>query len=231
MQEHCHRCGGDLPRGDEVTPFCPHCGSPQLYLQEYDRPILAPDADSSETTGAPPPPHPQLIEWKTAIRCAALVAGIASVLSLVATRVPLVSPLSTLTILTASILTLTLYQRRRPRARMNASVGARIGLIVGISLVVCLAISMAIAGLIARFSLHSMAAFDAELAQQMRTQIEHAAAANPTSPELLHYFLTPEFRAGMMLTGIAMLALLLLFLSTVGGAVGGLFRTRRTPAA
>jgi hypothetical protein len=227
MQQHCHRCGGDLPSGEEVTPFCPHCGAPQLYLQDYDRPILADSA--TDTTGSPPPPHPQEVDWKTAIRCAVLVAGIAAALNLLATRLPLLSPLSTLTILCASLVTVSLYQRRRPRARMNAAVGARIGLVTGITLIVCLATAMAIAGLIARYALHSMGAFDAELTQQLRTQIEHAEASNPASPELLRYFYTPEFRAGMMLTGVGMVAVLLLLLSTLGGAFGGLLRTRRTP--
>jgi hypothetical protein len=231
MQEHCHRCGGDLASGDEVAPFCPRCGAPQLYLQDYDRSNLVPGSDTADTTGSPPPPHPQEIDWKTAIRCAALVAGIAAVLSLIAIRIQLLSLLSTLIILCASLITLALYQQRRPRARMDAAVGARIGLVVGIILVVCLGTAMAIAGLLARFVLHSMGAFDAELTQQMHTQIEHAAATNPASPELLRYFYSPEFRAGMMLAGVAFLVVILIFFSTLGGAFAGLLRTRRTPVA
>jgi hypothetical protein len=225
MHQHCHRCGGELVSGTEITPFCPHCGAPQLYLQEYDR--SESDTAPTDTTGAPPPPAPQLVDWQTAIRCAALVAGVAAVLSLIATRVAFVSPLSSLTILSASILTLGLYQRRRPLARMNAAVGARIGLVVGLSLVICLSAAMAIAGLIARFGLHSMGAFDAELTQQLHAQLDRAIAANPVPPETARYFYSPEFRAGMMLTGVAMLSLMLLCFSALGGAVGGLLRTRR----
>ncbi len=85
MQQHCHRCGGELSEGDEVTSFCPHCGAPQLYLPEYDRPSVAAELDS---TGAPPPPHPQVVDWKTAIRCAAVVAGIAAALTVLAMGLP-----------------------------------------------------------------------------------------------------------------------------------------------
>lgn len=205
-----------------------HCGAPQLYLLEHDVPETAGELN---TTGTAPPPHPGQVEWQTAIRCAVLIAGVGALLSLLATRIPVLSPLSTLWILSASLTTLSLYQRRRPLAWMNAGVGARIGVVVGLALITFVAAAMAIAGLVARFGLHSMGNFDAELARQMHAQIEHAAAANPATPELLRYFYTPEFRAGMMLAGIGMMAGVILIFSTLGGAVGGLMRTRRpTPA-
>jgi hypothetical protein len=179
------------------------------------------------TTGAVPPPRPQQVEWKTAIRCAALVALVAGVLSVVATKVPVLSPLSSLWTISGSLIAVGLYQRRRPLAWMDAGVGARIGIVVGLALVTCLAVSMAVAGLVARYGLHSMAGFDAQLTEQLHAQIEKAAAANPEPPEVLRYLYSPEFRAGMMLTGFAMAAGILVVLSTVGGAVSGLLRTRR----
>src|SRR6202051_2166663 len=83
MQEYCHRCGGELPARDGMSPFCPHCGSPQISLQDYEKRTGAAEHD---TTGAIPPPKPQQVEWKTAIRCAALVAGVAAGVRLVAQR-------------------------------------------------------------------------------------------------------------------------------------------------
>ncbi len=192
---------------------------------------LPEDSGEANSTGSLPPPHPKQVEWKTAIRCAILVATIGALLSLLATRVPAMSPLSTLWIISGSLTTLSLYQRRRPQAWMDAGVGARIGVVVGLALVLFVACAMAVAGLVARYGLHSMGSFDAELAQQLHTQIERAAAANPAPPEILRYFYTPEFLAGMMLAGIGMTAGIVLLLSTVGGAVGGLMRMRRgTPA-
>jgi hypothetical protein len=224
MHEYCHRCGGELPARDGASPFCPHCGSPQIFLQDYEQQSGAPEAD---TTGAVPPPRPQQVEWKTAIRCAVLVAGIAAVLSLVAARVQLVSPLSWLWTISGSIITLALYQRRRPLAWMDAGVGARIGVVVGLALVVCLAIAMAIGGLVARYGLHSMAGVDAQLTELLHAQFEKAAALTPQPPEVQRFWYSPEFRAGMMLAGFGMLAGFLLVLSTVGGAVGGFMRMRR----
>ena len=228
MHKFCHRCGGELSAGDGEASFCQHCGAPQIYLIDYEETSVA---GEEATTGALPPPHPHEVEWKTAIRCAALVALVAGVLAAVAMRVPVLSPLSSLWIISGSLITVGLYQWRRPAAWMDAGVGARIGMVAGVALVAFLAMSMAIAGLVARYGLHAMAGFDAQLTEQLRAQIEKAAAANPEPPEVTRYLYSPEFRAGVMLTGFGMLAGIVLVLSTVGGAVGGLLRTRRSASA
>ena len=224
MHEFCHRCGGELPAGDGAAPFCPHCGAPQIYLLEHEP---APTTAEDGTTGTLPPPRPQVVEWKTAIRCALLVAIVAGALSVVAARIPAVSALSSLWIISGSLITVGLYQWRRPLALMDAGVGARIGLVAGLALITCLGVSMAVAGLVARYGLHNMAAFDAQLTEQLHQQIEKAAAANPAPPEVIRFMYTPEFRAGIMLAGFAMVAGVLLLLSALGGAVVGMLRTRR----
>jgi hypothetical protein len=61
----------------------------------------------------------------------------------------------------------------------------------------------------------------------LRVQFEKAIAITPEPPEVKRFWFSPEFRAGMMLTGFGMLSGGLLLLSTVGGAVGGFMRTRR----
>lgn len=224
MHEFCHRCGGELPTGDGGAPFCPHCGAPQIYLLDHES---ASATAEDGTTGTLPPPRPELVEWKTAIRCAALVAIVAAALSVAGTRFPMVSALSSLWIISGALITVGLYQRRRPLALMDAGVGARIGLVAGLALITCLGVSMSVAGLVARYGLHSMAAFDAQLTEQLHTQIEKAAAANPAPPEVVRFMYSPEFRAGIMLAGFAMVAGALLLLSALGGAVGGMLRTRR----
>jgi hypothetical protein len=224
MQDFCHRCGGELPTGDGASTFCPHCGSPQIFLQDYEDQTGAPETD---TTGTVPPPHPRQVEWKTAIRCAVLVAAIAAVLGLVASRVQAVSPLSWLWTVSGSLIAVALYQRRRPQAWMDAGVGARIGVVVGLALVAGFAVAMAAGGLVARYGLHSMAGFDAELTQMLHAQVEKAEATTPEPPDVVRFLYSPEVRAGMMLAGFAMVSGVLLVLSTIGGAVGGLLRMRR----
>jgi len=210
------------------SPFCPHCGSPQIYLQDYEEQN---NGSEKSTTGAAPPPSPQQVEWKTAIRCALLVAGVAAVLSVVSAKVQLVSPISWLWTISGSMITLALYQKRRPLAWMDAGVGARIGVVVGLALVTCLAVAMAGAGLVARYGLHSMAGFDAELTQTLHAQVEKAAATAPQPPEVVRFLYSPEVRAGIMLAGFAMVSGVLLVLSTVGGALGGFMRMRRKVSA
>ena len=229
MHEYCHRCGGALA-DDGSSPFCPHCGSPQIYLQEYEAQTSASEAEV-DTTGAVPPPHPQQVEWKTAIQCAAVVAGVAGVLSVVAMRVEVISPLTWIWTISGSLTTLALYQRRRPAAWMDAGIGARIGMLAGLALVLCLALSAAVAGLVARYGLHSMAGFDTELTQQLHSQIEKAVATNPDTKMVTGFLYSPEFRVGMMLAGSALVGGLVLVLSTVGGAVGGFLRMRRKVSA
>jgi hypothetical protein len=211
-----------------MSPFCPHCGSPQIYLQDYEQQSGGAEAD---TTGAIPPPRPQHVEWKTAIRCAALVAGVAAGLSLVSQRIQVVSLLSMLWTISGSMITLALYQRRRPLAWMDAGVGARIGLVVGLALVACLGSAWAIGGLVARYGLHNLGAFDAELTQALHAGFEKAATMAPAPPELQRFWYSPEFRAGWVLAMLGMMAGFLLILSTVGGAVGGFMRMRRNVSA
>jgi hypothetical protein len=219
MQETCHRCGEELPASTSESPFCPHCGAPQLYFQTQDQ-----SEEVVDTTGAMPPPRPQPVEWKTAIRCALLVGLVAAVLSVASTKLPVISPLSSLWTISAPLIALGIYQKRKPQAQMDYRIGAKIGLVVGVVLVSFLAVSMTAAGLVARYALHSMAVFDAQLTEQLHLQIEHAVSANPESKELLNYLYSSEFKAGMMLASLAMVASFVIVLSTVGGALGGMLR-------
>jgi len=196
-------------------------------LQEQDRPILPAEID---TTGVPPPPPTQIVAWQTAIGCAALVALVAALLTVIALRLPSLSFLSTIWTLTASMTALALYQRRQPLAVMDARIGARIGLTTGFILVICIAFAMAVVGVVSRFALHSTADLDAylnQLLQQMTVQLSHSAAGNPELRQVLRMIASPEFRAGYALFCVAILSAALLFVSTLGGAAGGLLRTRR----
>jgi hypothetical protein len=229
VPEYCHRCGGELPAGSGESPFCPHCGTPQLFLALENQSVETGGEQGAAvaTAGTPPPPRPRQVEWKTAIRCAAAVAGIGALLSAGAMQVAVLSTLSFLWVMSASLITLGLYQRRRPSAWIDVQVGARIGLLVGMCLAVGLAAAMAGVGLVARYGLHSMGSFDAQMTTQMQAAIQRSST--PIPPELMGFVRSPEFRAGMMLSGFAFLAGILLVLSTVFGAFGGLLRTRRAP--
>jgi hypothetical protein len=227
MQEFCHRCGEELPAGSRESPFCPCCGSPQLFLALENQSVETggEPAPGEASTGTLPPPHPQQVEWKTAIRCAVLVAGIAAVLMLGSMRVDMLSPLSFLWILSASMITMGLYQKRRPTAWIDVRIGARIGLVVGICLALGLGAAMAGWGLVGRYVLHSMGSFDAQMALQVQMAIQKSAT--PIPADMLGLIKSPEFRAGILLAGFGMLSVILLVVSTLGGAFAGLVRMRR----
>jgi hypothetical protein len=229
----CHKCGEELPAGSGESPFCPHCGSPQLYLALENQSVETGgepplDATGEPTTGTLPPPQPRQIEWKTAIRCAAAVAGIGAALSLGSMRVQVLSPVSFIWIMSASLITMGLYQKRRPQAWMDVKIGAHIGVVVGVCLALGLGVAMAGWGLVARFALHSMGSFDAQMAAQVQHAIQ--TSTTPVPAEMLGFVQSPEFRAGIMLAGFAMVSAFLLVLSTLGGAFAGLIRMRRGTA-
>jgi hypothetical protein len=121
------------------------------------------------------------------------------------------------------------YQRQRPAAWMDVRIGARIGLVVGLCLAVGLGAAMAGWGLMARFALHSMGSFDAQIKELVQKSIQQSAT--PVPADELGFIASPEFRAGIMLATFAMVSAFLLLLSTLGGAFAGLLRTRRGPAA
>jgi hypothetical protein len=229
MQELCHRCGAELAIGDGANSFCPHCGAPQLVLSDYSEP-LSTSPNGSNSTGTLPPPIPNPIDWEMAIRCTLLVAAVAAVLSFTATRIDVLSPLSSIWILSASLTTLALYQRRRPLAAMNARIGARIGTLVGVAVGLFLAISTAIGAVIGRFVLHSMGDLDAMI-QASKAQIDQLIATKQLPAPANAVVGSPEFRTGFMLFAFALGLFFILIVSIFGGALGGLLRSRRRPVA
>ena len=231
MPEFCHRCGGELHAlaSDGRLPFCPHCGAPQLLLSEYSEPLSTASsaAFSGPSAGTLPPPRPNHVDWNMALGSSAIVGAVAAVLSAISARNPNLSPVSTIWIVSASLTTLAIYQRRRPLASMNAGVGAKIGMLVGIVLAVFLGAMLAIGMVLARYVLHSLSGFDADLAQAMKAQVQQLAASRPVPPESLALINSLQFRTTMMLTGVGLVLFFVVLISVFGGAVGGLLRTRR----
>ncbi|MGD0798935.1 MAG: hypothetical protein ABR910_14555 [Acidobacteriaceae bacterium] len=138
----------------------------------------------------------------------------------------MLSTLSLMWFMSASLITLGIYQKRLPAAWMDVRVGARIGVVVGICLALGLGVVLAAAGLVARFRLHAMGTFDSDMATRIQDAIRNSAT--PVPADMLGLLASPEFRAGMMVAGFAFLSLALLILSAVGGAFAGLLRTRRS---
>jgi len=230
MGEHCHRCGEELSPAPGST-FCPHCGAPQLYLRDYT------PSDPGPIDGVaapPPPPDPRQIEWRTAIRCALLVALGAAILVGLQSLVPWLTLLSWLWIVSGSVLALGIYQKQQPAAWMDARVGARIGLLVGVALTAGLGLGSAVMGVAGRFLLHNMASVDVAnrlLMDNLRVQMAQSSTPTPIPANVLGLMSSPEFFAGVVLLGFAMVSVILILLSTVGGAFAGMMRLRASRQA
>jgi hypothetical protein len=234
MRETCHRCGEELPAGSGESPFCPHCGTPQLTLSLENQSVEtggdpAPAADGTPSTGKLPPPLPQQVDWQVAIQCAVVVAAVGSVLALGSVRFDMLSAVSFVWMLSAAMVAMALYQRQRPAAWIDAKVGLRIGLMVGLCLSLGLGIALAGLGLVARFGLHTMGSFDTAMAQQIQVAIRNSTT--PIPPEMLGMMQSSAFRGVMMLMTFAFTTGILLIISAVGGAFAGMLRTRRGRAA
>jgi hypothetical protein len=200
-------------------------------LSDYAEPLSTGTETQGVSTGALPPPRPNAIDWKMAVRSSAVVAGIAVALSAAAAKIPNISPLSTIWIISASLTTLALYQRRRPMASMNAGIGAKIGILVGVTLAFALGAALSVGVVVARFGLHALAAFDAAIAQVMKQLIDQVAAKQTIAPEQIAFINTIQFRTGYMLFVFAIVLVLVFLVSVFGGAVAGLLRTRRSTLA
>ena len=216
------------------SPFCPHCGAPQLLLSDYSEPLStgleSTDGSGTSSTGTLPPPRPNRIDWPMALRGSILVSIVAAVLSLLAVGLPNFTLIGSVWIISASLTTLALYQRRRPLAAMNAGVGARIGLLVGCVLVFFLAATLSVGLCVGRYKLHIMSGFDSEIALAMKTQkvqFDQLSATRPIRAEDLAFVTSLQYRTTMVLLYFALLLFAILLISVFGGAFGGLLRTRR----
>lgn len=230
MRRFCHRCHGELTLDPAESTFCPHCGAPQLRVIEEN--VTATPAPAA---GAPPPPHPGRLRWATVITLAAIISGVAAVLMTIVFWVPQAFPIAWLWTVSGAVIVLGLYQRRHPDTALDAGAGARVGLVYGLLAVSTLAVLTAASGLIARYGLHHMGSIDTWLTttmhQAMEQQIQQIPANQPDAPmtadQMRALFYSPEVRAGLSLSMLTVSAVFLIGFSTLGGAVGGLLRTRR----
>lgn len=234
----CHRCGGELaPHAvtDESGLFCPHCGAPQILLPEYMRPEPVPEPLAiTATTGAVPPPLPQVIDWRNALICGAAVAIVAAVLTGIGVISSFASLINFVWVISGGVMAVALYQKRRADVLMNGRVGARIGLTAGLMVIVAIGLALSVAGVAARFGLHRMGGFDAqvaEAAQTMQTQMQASMQEQKQSREVQDKVIgmvnSPEVRAGVAVVYLGLLGGIVVLLGMGGGAFAGMLRAKR----
>ncbi len=245
MYRTCHRCHADLPGeltagaaygGDEDQPlFCPRCGAPQILLPEYMRAeIAATPVLEGSTTGAVPPPRPQMVDWPIALTSALPMALATGILVVASFAVPTAGLLNTLCILGGSGVALGVYRSRRPLARMDGRVGLRIGLVTGLLMCAAMGIGLAATGAIERFGVHGLSGFDNDVDQYfalIRTQMTTSLQGKDQDPaaqaHVMGLFLSREGRAGWVLVWLGFIGGFVVVLTSALGGFAGLLQTRR----
>ena len=210
MEHACHKCGASVEDG---TPFCPQCNAPQIrvgVLEPGERSV----ADSVILpAGSTAAPLGIFIEWGPAV-LSALVALAAAIF------VMLLGTPAGLAMLAAGFLCVLFYRRRCRAAHITPGMGARLGALAGGLGFGILATMLALA-----------AAFG--LRQQLQDtflkalQEYGAHSSDPHVAQVLELTKTSEGFTLLMTLFLAMMLVIFLILSSLGGVLGALLLRRK----
>lgn len=223
MDHLCYKCQTSI---DDSSPFCPHCGAPQIRVATPDEDSPAPNVATPYVSPSswPPAQHsyePSLIQWNLAAKGALLAGLISAFLS----GLPKMGLGCCLWLLGGGALAVWLYQRRIPGAVVTPGMGMRIGALSGA--VGSLATTVLWIFLFTRDS--------QELRSVFAEQMEKAIAQNPdphaqeAGHQVISYLNTPEGLATAFVVSIVVMAVVFIVFSSAGGALGAsMFNRRRT---
>jgi ribosomal protein L40E len=210
MEQVCHRCGGTLNTSE---PFCPHCGAPQLRYEATEEPAPHPHAAPAQRLNAR---NPNAIHWSDALLVAILVAIPAGVLSALL-------GLEALWGIAGGMTIISLY-RRRTGTLLTGKMGWRIGALLGVFAAAIASITEAITLVVQRFALHQGAMLDARYHDVGQQLVDQLTRSNPDAaavlPGFVHFWLTPDGAAAMVLINAAGVAVFVLIFASIGGALG-----------
>lgn len=219
----CHQCGASV---DDGTPFCKHCGAPQIRIPgegHAGEPLppgtpadVQPPAEPVGMAGAHPA-VPVAVDWGQAVPAAA-AAGLFLAVSAV---IPSLGFLFWL--LAGGALGVLMYRRRVQQSDLTPGFGAKIGAITGL-------FGFAIFAVI--FGLQMLATRGSGTFREMLQQVLQQAAAHnpdPRAQQAVQALMTP---AGMALLFTILLVFFLIAfvaLSSIGGTIGAWLLRRRVP--
>ena len=222
MEPTCTRCHQPVTAG---SCYCPVCGLPQLVYS----------ADGAQGQGQPDRWNEAVrdaasVSWKPALRSALMLAIPAGILC------PLLYPVGFLGLFlmaTAAAWVVVHYVRSQKPAWITIGAGARIGFVTG--LISSWLAAALIGGSLfsARYFAHQGQVFDSlwrdQLIPKMVQQWESMGTDSASIELLKTLALSPEGKAGSLLSGVLLLAVALLVFAIAGGALGArlVARTRR----
>jgi hypothetical protein len=219
MEITCTRCHQAI---ESDSCYCPTCGLPQLVYTADGIPGQAPPERFSE-----PVRDASTVDWKRALRAAIAVAVPAGLLC------SLFSPVSIFGLIWMSVAAawaVALYLRSQGPAWITVGAGARIGLVTGLLGGWMAAAASGVTLFVMRFFLHQGKALDDTWQTIITDQVSRQwTAAGVDAQTIILYkawLLSPEGRAGSMLSAILLLVAALVFFAVGGGALGARFQAR-----
>jgi len=219
MDHPCYKCGQSVEDG---VPFCAHCGAPQIRVT-ITEPLPATALSSDEPAHlehAGPlrqelPGMARAVVWSQALpQCAA-----AALLATLALLLGLTFPAAAIT---GGFLAVVFYRRRHIETVITTGLGVRLGAACGL---VCFLI-FGIFTAVASTATDVRAKFQAQMLDAaQRWAASHSA--DPQTKAVLDSLKTPEGLAMMMVFAGIAIFLLFIVLAGIGGALGGVFFSRR----
>jgi len=218
MGQACHRCGAAI---NESDPFCPHCGAPQLRYEEPEEPVPSANAPPTQRLTAR---NPNAVSWRDAILSAAILSIPAGLLSSLL-------GFEALWVLAGGMVAITLY-RRRTGMLPSGKIGWRIGILLGLFATAVATAFEGISLLVKRYIFHQGAALDQRFHDLAQLYVGQVTRSDPEAasvlPGFIHFWLTPNGTAAMVLINAAGMAISILLFAAAGGALGARF-TAKTP--
>ena len=219
MEITCTRCHQAV-QADNL--YCPACGLPQLLYSADNVPGQAPPERWTE-----PVRDAGSVDWKRAMRSVMALAIPAGLLC------SLFSPVSIFGLLwmaVAAAWAVSLYLRSQRPAWITLGAGARIGLVTGLLGGWTAAAVSGITLFVMRFFLHQGKTLDDTwqtiISDQVAGQWTAAGVDAQTIALYKAWLLSPEGRAGSMLSAVLLLVTALIFFAVGGGALGARLQTR-----
>ena len=210
MEQVCHRCGDTL-NSDNL--YCPHCGAPQLRVEESESVLAAQEGSAQHALDR----TADMIRWRAAVKAALTVAIPAALLSSALS-------LGALWVFIGGILVVSVY-RRRTASSADGNLGWRIGGLMGTMAAIFWLIIEAASMAFERFVLHRQPWIISIMKKSLHGSIAAVNKQNPAFahqyPWFSHFWLSPDGIASFMLISSSMLALSMILFSAIGGAIGG----------
>lgn len=228
---HCPRCHAALPEEHEgALTFCTNCGAPQIRVSEellYEAQKQRAVLDSGLADGMLGNSPADAIVWPAAIRYAILAGVLAAALTLLSFAVPPIILLAWFWAIGAPVVVLGIYNSKIHPPSLRPGFGARLGLLCGLAISFAMSAINAAGLVFTRFVIHRAGEIDSQLSAmfaQLRTTIQQQGS--PAQAPVLAWLNIPEDRLGLMLVMSAVVLLLYLGLSALGGAFAALLRSR-----